>query len=221
MDRRSPADVGAVNRLRRAVSRRFRPSSGAGPVRERSRGERGVALVEAAVITPLFIALVLAVAEIGLVMNDYLAEASAVRAGARVASTSGSDIYTDYAIIQAINKDGAALPDDRIKLIVVYKPTTFGEAPSATCQAGTAVTGVCNVYKVTDLTRPESDFGCLTTQSLDKYWCPSNRKTTLSGTGTDYVGVWMKIEHPWLTKMFGSTKTLTDSSVIRIEPRKK
>lgn len=180
-----------------------------------------MAIVEAAFITPVFFALVLGVAEIGLVMNDYLAEASAVRAGARVASTSGSDIYTDYAILHAIDNDGAALSDDKIKLIVVYKPTTFGEAPSATCQAGTAVANVCNVYTVADLARPETDFGCVSTKNLDRYWCPSNRKTTLSGTGTDYVGVWMKIEHPWVTKMFGDTKTLTDSSVIRIEPRKK
>ncbi|MCU1369589.1 MAG: hypothetical protein JWO77_783 [Ilumatobacteraceae bacterium] len=178
-------------------------------------------MVEAAFITPVFFALVLGVAEIGLVMNDYLAEASAVRAGARVASTSGSDIYTDYAILHAIDKDGAALGNDKIQLIVIYKPTTFGDAPSATCQAGSSVANVCNVYRVSDLDRPETDFGCLSTQNLDRYWCPSNRKTTLVGAGTDYVGVWMKIQHPWLTKMFGSTKTLTDSSVIRIEPRKK
>lgn len=178
-------------------------------------------MVEAAFVTPVFFALILGVAEIGLVMNDYLAQASAVRAGARVASTSGSDIYTDYDILRAVGKDGSALADDRIKLIVVYKPTTFGQAPTATCQAGTGVANVCNVYKVTDIAKPESDFGCKSTTALDGFWCPSNRKTTLSGTGTDYVGVWMKIEHPWLTKMFGSTKTLTDSSIIRIEPRKK
>jgi Flp pilus assembly protein TadG len=209
-----------VNRVRRAAQRLRRPSW-TGRSRERARGERGIAVVEAAFITPVFFALVLGVAEIGLVMNDYLAEASAVRAGARVASTSGSDIYTDYDILKAINKDGAALADERIKQIVVYKPATFGEAPTATCQAGTPVANVCNVYTVADLSRPETDFGCLTTKNLDRYWCPSIRKTTLAGAGTDYVGVWMKIEHPWLTKMFGSTKTLTDSSVIRIEPRKK
>ena len=57
-------------------------------------------MVEAAFVTPVFFALVLGVAEIGLVMNDYLAQASAVRAGARVASTSGNDIYSDYDILQ-------------------------------------------------------------------------------------------------------------------------
>ena len=80
---------------------------------------------------------------------------------------------------------------------------------------------VCNVYRPADLARPQTDFGCLTTQSLYRYWCPTVRNVTLSGTGSDYVGVWMKIEHPWLTKMFGTTKTLTDSSVIRLEPRYK
>jgi hypothetical protein len=178
-------------------------------------------VVEAAFVTPVFFALVLGVAEIGLIMNDYLAQTSAVRAGARVASTSGTDVYSDYDILRAVGRDGAALADERIKQIVIYKPATFGEAPSATCQAGTPVEDVCNVYVVADLKRPESDFGCITTKNLDRYWCPTERKDSLSGTGTDYVGVWMKIDHPWLTKMFGNTKTLTDSSVIRIEPRKK
>lgn len=173
-------------------------------------------------MTPVFFALVLGVAEIGLVMNDYLALASSVRAGARVASTSGSDVYADYDILHAIDKESSALDSNRIKKIIIYKPATFGEAPSAACQASsTGIAGVCNVYAVTDFTQPENKFGCLTTENLDRYWCPTNRKDTLSGTGTDYVGVWMKIDHPWLTKMFGNTKTLTDSSVIRIEPRKK
>lgn len=172
-------------------------------------------------MTPIFFTMVLGVAEIGLAMNDYLALTSAVRAGARVASTSGADIYADYGILKALNRETTAIQDGKIQLIVVYKPATFGDPPTATCQAGTAVADICNVYSVTDLNRPKTDFGCQATQNLDRYWCPSNRKDTLAGLGTDYVGVWMKIQHPWLTKMFGSTKTLTDSSVIRIEPRKK
>ena len=183
------------------------------------RDERGVNVVESAFITPVFIFLVLAVGEIGLAMNDYLAEANAVRAGARVASASGNDIYADYGIVQAVRRESIALERKKVKYVVVYKADAFGAAPTSTCQSGTPVSGVCNVYTYEDFARPKSDFGCLSTKNLDRFWCPTSRKVSLSGTGTEYVGVWMKIEHPWLTKLFGNTKTLTDSSVIRLEPR--
>lgn len=192
-----------------------------GRLRERAREEKGIAVLEAAFVTPIFFMLVLGIMELGLCLNDYLAVSNAVRGGARVASASGNDVYADYGILKAIEKEASALDDRNIQLIVVYKPATFGEAPTATCQAGTGVAGVCNVYRATDFARPKSDFGCLGTQDLDRFWCPSSRKITLSGTGSDYVGVWFKAQHPWLTKMFGSTKTLTDSSVIRLEPRAK
>ena len=206
-------------RRRSAPERGPRRPTWIGRWHERARDQRGVNVVESAFVTPVFIFLVLAVGEIGLAMNDYLAEANAVRGGARVASASGNDLYADYGIVQAVRRESVALERKKIKYVVVYKASAFGEAPSATCQSGVAVTGVCNVYLVSDFDRPKTDFGCLSNQSLDKYWCPSARKVSLSGSGTDFVGVWMKIEHPWLTKLFGNTKTLTDSSVIRLEPR--
>lgn len=170
-------------------------------------------------MTPIFFALVLGVIELGLVMNNYLALAHSVRAGARVASASGNEIYADLGVVRSVARESSALRDDQIELVVIYKAAEFGAPPTATCQAGTPVAGVCNVYRVADLSRPKSDFGCRTDRNLDRYWCPTARKVTLTGTGTEYVGVWMKIEHDWVTKMFGNTVDLTDSSVIRLEPR--
>jgi hypothetical protein len=37
--------------------------------------------------------------------------------------------------------------------------------------------------------------------------------------GPNYVGVWVRVDHRWVTGMFGSSVTLTDQSVIRLEPR--
>lgn len=70
-------------------------------------------------------------------------------------------------------------------------------------------------------------FGCLTAgphanASPDRYWCPGTRKDGRSDNnkaGPDYVGIWMKVNHGWVTKMFGNTSTMTDQSVIQIEPR--
>ena len=105
---------------------------------------------------------------------------------------------------------------------MIYKPATVRRGADADLPGGDAGrrTSATSTSSPTSSARRRTS-AASTTKNLDRYWCPTDRKNSLSGTGTDYVGVWMKIEHPWLTKMFGNTKTLTDSSVIRIEPRKK
>jgi hypothetical protein len=188
-------------------------------VRARARDNRGVAVVEAAFVTPIFFALLLGLFEIGMAMSDYLALANTVRAGARVASASSNDLTADYGIIQAIKRESSALNPNQIQLIIVYKATGFGAAPTTGCQNGVAVANLCNVYQPADLNVAKDKWGCKTTEDLDRYWCPANRKVTVTGTGSEYVGVWIKMNHPWITKMFGSTKTFIDSSVIRLEPR--
>lgn len=176
-------------------------------------------LIEAALVTPIFLMLVLGVTEVGLAMNDNLALSHSTRAGSRVASASGNDLFADYGILQSIARESSAIPRSQIKLIVVYKAAGFGAPPSSTCRGGTAVADECNVYTPDDFDLEEENFGCGTGEP-DASWCPQDRWVTLTSTRQpDYVGVWMKIEHPWVTRMFGSTLTLTDSSVIQLEPR--
>lgn len=208
-----------MKRLPRVRFHRSNAPTWSGRRHERARSNRGVAVVEAAFVTPIFFALVLGVIELGLIMNNYLGLAHSVRAGARVASASGNEIFADYGIMASVKREAAALGDDQIQLVVVYKAEAFGSAPTATCQGGTSVVGVCNVYTPADLALPKEDWGCRPDRNIDRYWCPTTRKVTLTGDGTEFVGVWMKIEHDWVTKLFGSTTTLTDSSVIRLEPR--
>lgn len=182
------------------------------------RSQRGVAMVEAAIATPVLLALVFGVIEIGLAMNDYLAVSSAVRAGSRTASGNGDDILSDYNTMKVVVREAGALSSGDIVSIVVYRADAFGAAPPADCQAGTSVPGQCNVFTPADFSRSQDDFGCTPT-SPDRYWCPRDRKVSLTGSGTEFVGVWMKVRHRWVTKMFGSNRDLTDSSVIRLEPR--
>lgn len=209
-------------------------------LRARARTNRGVVIVEAAFVTPVFFILVLGVIEIGLAMNDNLALASSVRAGSRVASASGNDVKADVYTLLRISKESSALDRSNIERIVVYKPASFGEGPTEACKSGASQTGVCNVYTTANLDQAEIQvkeetaalaanrtpdaakifFNCPTlTSSPDRAWCPTTRKVTQVGTGPDYVGVWMRIRHPWVTRMFGTAKTLTDESVIRLEPR--
>lgn len=189
-------------------------------MRSDGRSQRGAVLVEAAIATPIFFMLVLGVTEVGLAMKDNLTLAHSVRSGSRVASAAGNDRYSDYGVIQAIARESTAMKRSEIVRIVIYRSNAAAADPTASCRAGTS-SSVCNVYTPADFNRPKAQWGCRTDigNPPDLAFCPTTRKVSITGTGPDYVGVWMQVEHHWITGMFGSTKTLTDKSVIRLEPR--
>lgn len=214
-------------------------------LRARARDNRGVAVIEAAIFTPVFFALIFGVMEIGMAMNDSLALSSSVKAGARLASATGNEKRADLYTMLNIARESSAIDRDDIKRIVIYQPAGFGEGPSDTCKDGNPVSGVCNVYDAEDLrlaevqVKEETDalaesrapylseisFGCTKGPPSDQetlndnYWCPKTRKVTQLDDGPEYVGVWMRVEHKWITKMFGTAKTLESQSIIRLEPR--
>lgn len=184
----------------------------------------GAVLVEAAFVTPLFLLLVFGIIEVGLAMNDRLALAHAVRAGTRVASASGNDRLADYGIIKTVMAEAAALGDDQIEMVIVYRADGIGDPPPDRCLEGrsarptTKTDDACNVYLPEDFGVKKDKWGCKDEEDLDEFWCPMSREVVRS-QGPEYVGVYMKVSHRWVTGMFGQTVTLTDQSVIRLEPR--
>lgn len=219
------------------------------------RDHRGVTLVEAAFVTPIFLMFIMAIAESGLFMRNYLGVANTVRAGARSASASGNDASSDLYLVNSMAQESSALPRGAIQYIVVYKATDFGAGPAnegtagvpAGCLAGQPRANLCNVYTTADFVKaseqlaekrrydiakengenPTLDltkiwFGCQTTgphanQSPDRYWCPTTRNVSFGGS--DFIGVYMKLDHRWLTRIFGTNRSIQDQSVIRMEPR--
>jgi len=175
---------------------------------------------------------IFAVVEVGLQLATTHAVTGAVQAGSRTASAAVSDIEADYTILQSIKKELTGLPRglNQIVRIVVYRSTASGQAPSTTCRAGTPAappaTDVCNVYTAADLQRPITDFGCYTgvpVVSPDRYWCPTTRKSALTGTGgpPDYVGIYIEVTHQRVAGLVGSSKNLSDYAVLRLEPSKR
>jgi hypothetical protein len=180
-------------------------------------------MVEGAIVMLPFLALVFGLLEGSLLLSTSLATSHVSKAGVRAASALGADPQTDFLVLRAMGREGRALDRADIELIVVYKATSSGAAPSATCQAGTAVAGECNVYVASDLDQPATAFGCLSPSALDGPWCPTSRKTALTastGGPPDYVGLWIKTRHRMITGLVGKSRELTEHSVQRIEPRR-
>ncbi len=175
--------------------------------------------MEFAIVSPVLILIVFGIIEYGLLFRDYLTVANTTRTGARVGSAAGSIASADFEILQSLKQAAAALPGGAgaIQTISIFKSSASGgELPSG-CQTG-SVSGACNVYTSADLTRPITDFGCAGS-APDRFWCPTVRSDVQSA-GLDYVGVYIETEHDFLTSMFGSSKSLEDTVVMRLEPKR-
>lgn len=208
-------------RTARSAGSTARFGRGGSPTAGRCRGDDGVALLEAALITPIFLLMTLGSLDFGLVYRDYLALNSATSSAARSLAIFGNDAYTDYNVLQAIKKDLAAVPPGNIAKIVVFKADTRSDTSSwASCKTGGSVNGRCNVYTTASWSLNKNlYFGCTPTGAVDNAWCPTGRKIAAADP-PDYAGVYIRIVHPYITKFFGSSITLESFVITRLEPQK-
>ena len=205
----------------------------------RDRSDCGAVLVEFAASVILLVTLAFGTVEFGLAWQDRNTLQTATRAGVRVGSNLGPASDTDYNVLLGVRSAITDLDVSNVTMVVVYKATaadgTIPTAcanltPPATLTATSVIAGptdYCSAYSGAQLaalgtTITSTSFGCAvgaTTGKLDCGWKPGTRQNLLSqGTGPDYLGVWIKVKHDFVTKLFGATMNLTDSAVMRLEP---
>jgi hypothetical protein len=185
----------------------------------KENGERGASLLEFALVAPVLLLLTFGAFEYGMFFKDYLTVSNTTRAGARVGSAAGSSADADYQILQAVKAAATALPggSNSIQQISIYRSTAAGGGPTSTCQTTSSAADRCNVYTAAAFAQPLSSFGC-GAGSIDAVWCPTTREDS-QAVGPDYIGVWVRTTHGFVTKLFGPSKTITDHVVMRIEPK--
>jgi Flp pilus assembly protein TadG len=103
------------------------------------RSERGQALVEFALVAPLLLTLVIAIAQVAVAFGDSLALTDAVRTGARAAAVAGPARAT-AAAQQAIASSAADL--DQAKVVVTVSATATDVTVTATYPYAIDVFGV-------------------------------------------------------------------------------
>ena len=197
--------------------------------RLRKRGhERGAVAVEAAIVTPLLMVLVLGIIEMSLMMRDVVSTNSSVRTGARVASaaagagpgtcaasanpppcTPASAPAVAQLAADAIARAGSAMPKDSIQYILVYSANTQGYPMPSTNTTYTCSTK-CVKY-VWD-------------QGLNKFryasgsWSSASINACLNDAARESVGIVLQARHPWVTGLFGDGVLLQEKSVMQFEP---
>jgi len=210
-------------------------------LRDRRRsGERGVALVETAMVSMFLMSLVVATFELGMGWRTSITVANAARAGARVGSSLGISNQADYSALLAVAA-GIQPSSGRVSInkVIIFESTSASGAVPSACLSlapGTTYTGStassCNVYSGTWITAlvaggSATAFTSTATSTCtsgggtrpDRWWCPANRNNVqLSTGGLDYFGVYVETTHSTFTKMLGTSFTIKQTSVMRIEP---
>ena len=176
--------------------------------------DRGAALLEFALIAPLFFVVVFGGIEIGYMFRSNLALEDAARSASRVASVQRSSAEADLAIIEHIHARSASLNGD-IKSIVIFQPATLNAEVPTGCTApgaGPSQSDDCNVYTVTDGdVQMLIDDWDINTSTQDGF--PLNERL---GTGLTNIGVHIEYEYQYVTGFF-DTLTLSSTSVEVIE----
>jgi hypothetical protein len=195
------------------------------------RSERGAVVVEAALVTPLLMALLLGIIEMALLMKDDVALTSAVRNGGRIASANaaagpggvseGGDCLTPcspanapmFAQIaaNAIQSAGTALPKDSIQELWIYKANDKG-FPGA--NGSTVMTCGTNCVKYKWV--PSKD----QFRYFSGSWISSTVNACANSTAPaiDVLGVYMLAKHDFVSGFFGQSVNIDDHAVFTFEP---
>jgi len=173
-------------------------------------------------VFPVVFLCVVAVFEFGLAFRSYLTTSDAALDGARSASASADDADADARTLAVVRNSLDTIPRGEIVQVVVFEAERPAERLTSTARLApclrASVPGVCNHYTAADLDAPASRFGC-GSGALDAAWCPTTRRATRS-TGVALVGVFVRVAHRSATGLVGTTFTIDQQSVHRIEARR-
>ncbi|HEY6628125.1 MAG TPA: TadE/TadG family type IV pilus assembly protein [Acidimicrobiia bacterium] len=174
--------------------------------------QRGSSLVEAALVFPLLILVIIGIMEIGLAFKDYLTVSYVSREAARVGALAGNDANADCAILRGIGTVATSRDLNRITSVQIFKAGTNGAQGAtnvATFHGGDP--SKCHVPAQVGDTWTINPVG----------WVATTRKTTVGSTALDLIGVRIIMTHDWVTNFppFTGTINIDESTITRLEPK--
>jgi len=178
--------------------------------------QKGAALIEFAMLLPLFVLLLFGTVEMGLALKSQLTMSSAVNSSARIGSVLGEDPRADIAVLDAVAAGlvGAADPGV-IQKVIIYQSDLNGNSTGAENQY---------VYDDTDPTCPWVPCPDPDNPSFGGYgnpsgWAPDTRITALPSP--DILGVQIQYRHLWVTNVMpfmSSPANWNADARLRLEP---
>jgi Flp pilus assembly protein TadG len=171
--------------------------------------ERGAVLVETAILIPVIIVITFGMIEFSSAYQSSSIASASARTAARTASAE--------ALLPTYATDAAAAAATALKTVSANEPVEMW------------------IYRANAAGYPESGgFSTCTTHCIKYTWLPASRsfdtanpsgggwaantQNACNQTNWDSVGVYVKLNHRFLTKLFGVSISLADHAVFRLEP---
>jgi Flp pilus assembly protein TadG len=172
----------------------------------KGESERGATLVEAALVLPIMIMLMISLLELGMAFRDLLTVSYTAREAARVGSLAGNDPEADCDIVQSV--------------VTAFGPTEVTGVDilifKASESTGNPEVGKTNTWRLS--TGDPTDCGDWT---VLEQWPSTTRQVNVNDTlELDILGVSIVTEHDWITGLppWRGTMDLTRTALQRLEP---
>lgn len=190
------------------------------------RGKRqldsGASIVEAAIVIPLLLLVVIAIMEYGLAFKDFLTVSYLSREGARIGALAGDDMTADCAILVGLGDLVTSGDLARIQEIQIYEADPNTGAQTGGYNRAVYVPGnpatLC-----TGQTGGQPGDGWNISYVGGGY-DPTSRgvavSATTGGSNLDLIGVRVILNRNWVTGFgpFSGSSTVDESTITRMEP---
>jgi hypothetical protein len=193
-------------------------------LQRRGASERGAALVEFALFSPILVGLILGIFEYGNAWRQTGSIERAVQQGARTVSAQADNRFADYEALRAIDTATRGLPGIVVERVVIYRATLGDGAVPPNCLEASQA-GLCNRYTGAQVrTINPSGFpatGVVNATcaggSWDLAWCPTTRPR--SEGNLIQLGVHLTVSYEPVTGLIPLPGlTIERSAVYQIEP---
>lgn len=173
--------------------------------------DAGATAVEAALVTPVVLALFFGIIELGFLFKDYVAVTGAVRAGARIASANPrNSTFAQIAADQVALTAGAINFKD-VQQLWVYKAALTTDKP----------VGFSDFSGCTTCVKFAWDAGTKKFVVSGGSW-PSTAQNACSSSTTagppDRVGVYLMLRHKAFTGFVFKSVDIAEASILTLEP---
>ena len=175
------------------------------------QGENGATLVEAAIILPVLILIIVTIMELGLAFKDFLTTDFAAKEGARVGALTGNDIDADCDIIQSIVAGYGATDFANLQGITIFQVNESGNPVGGTSNTWTFPNGPGD--NPADCTHWN--------QSAPLAWPPADRDVLVGGgADLDILGITIDTRHDWITGVppWRGQMNIVRTAIQRLEP---
>ena len=185
-----------------------------------------MALIEAAIVLPLVVLLLVGTIEAGFAWRDANTLARATHQAGRTAGRLADSEVADFETLQALQSALAATSASSLERVIVYDAGGGnGDSPPQICldeipldSAPAGVPGLCNVYSAAQVAAddPTKFGGPVCAGSWDQNYCPASRNR--GGETPDRVGVWVELDFEQVTSVLPGSLSLTRAAVYQLEP---